>query len=141
MTSSTWDTGAAASGRSAAAASTSAARSPRNRRGKLLWLRLTVAVVVTVVMAFPLYWMILTAFSTRADLYAPGLQLWPQHPTIQNFVRPFQEFPVWRWFGNSLLVAVVVTVITVFCNLLAGYAFAKLRFRGGTRCSWCCCRR
>lgn len=130
MTSSTWDTGAAASGRSAAAATTTATRSPRKRREKLLWLRLTVAVIVTVVMAFPLYWMLLTAFSTRADLYAPGLHLWPQHFTLQNFVRPFAEFPVWRWFANSLLVSVVVTVITVVCNLLAGYAFAKLKFRG-----------
>lgn len=127
MTSTSWDRGAAAPAARPAAARPSRTRRPR---GRALWLRLVVVLVVTVVMAFPLYWMILTAFSSRADLYAPGLHLWPQHPTLENFVRPFREFPVWRWFGNSLLVAVVVTVITVVCNLLAGYAFAKLRFRG-----------
>ncbi len=99
MTTSTWDTGAAGTA-PAAVAPVAATRSPRKPRSRTLWLRLTVAVIVTVVMAFPLYWMLLTAFSTRADLYAPGLQLWPEHFTIQNFVRPFQEFPVWRWFGE-----------------------------------------
>ncbi len=105
-------------------------RAPKPKHGRLLWLRLTAAIVITVVMAFPLYWMLLTAFSTRADLYAPGLHLWPRHLTLDNFVQPFEAFPVWRWFGNSLFIAVIVTVITVVCNLLAGYAFAKLRFRG-----------
>ena len=37
---------------------------------------------------------------------------------------------MWRWFLNSTIITVAVTVITVICNLLAGYAFAKLRFRG-----------
>jgi ABC-type glycerol-3-phosphate transport system permease component len=89
-----------------------------------------VAIVITIVMAFPLYWMLVTAFSTRADLYAPGLHLWPRHLTFGNFVQPFRDFPVWRWFGNSLFITVMTTIITVVCNLLAGYAFAKIRFRG-----------
>jgi multiple sugar transport system permease protein len=105
-------------------------RAARRKRGRLLWLRILVAVIITVVMAFPLYWMLLTAFSTRADMYAPGLHLWPRHFTFDNFVQPFEAFPVWRWFGNSLFITVVVTAITVVCNLLAGYAFAKLRFKG-----------
>ncbi|MFZ7088850.1 carbohydrate ABC transporter permease [Curtobacterium sp. RRHDQ10] len=130
MTTTTWATGDAdASPSRAASAGRTGGRPPRGHT-KLLWLRITAAVVVSIVMAFPLYWMLLTAFSTRADLYAPGLHLWPQHITIQNFVRPFSEFPIWRWFANSLVISVVVTIITVVCNLLAGYAFAKLPFRG-----------
>ncbi len=104
----------------------------RRPRGRLLWLRVTAAVVISLIMFFPLYWMLLTAFSPRSELYAPGLRWWPHHFTLDNFVQPFQRFPVAAWFRNSLLVTAAVTVITVVVNLLAGYAFAKLRFRGRT---------
>lgn len=101
---------------------------PATRRGTAA--RLVVAVVACLVMAFPLYWMVVTAFSTRADLYAPGLQLWPRNPTLENFRTPLTEFPVGTWLRNSLLTAAGITAVTVAVNLLAGYAFAKLPFRG-----------
>jgi ABC-type glycerol-3-phosphate transport system permease component len=81
-------------------------------------------------MFFPLYWMLLTAFSTRRDLYASGLHWWPQHFTLDNFRNPVNQFPVKKWFWNSLVIAVLTTVLSVTVNLLAGYAFAKMRFRG-----------
>lgn len=103
------------------------------RRSSGRWgtaLRTVTAVLICLVMFFPLYWMVLTAFSTKADLYAPGLSLWPQHFTWDNFSLPIRQFPVWTWFRNSLVIALLVTGITVTVNLLAGYAFAKLPFRG-----------
>jgi ABC-type glycerol-3-phosphate transport system permease component len=102
----------------------------RRRRGKFLWVRVTAAVLISLVMFFPVYWMLVTAFSQRDDLYAPGLHLWPQHFTWGNFAGPIERFPVWTWFQNSAVIAVAVTIITVVVNLLAGYAFAKLPFRG-----------
>ena len=102
----------------------------RKSHGKFLGLRLAAAIIISLVMFFPLYWMITTAFSTRADLYAPGLHLWPEHFTLSNFIDPIVRFPVWKWFQNSLAIATLTTIITVICNLLAGYAFAKLKFRG-----------
>ncbi|SHF55137.1 multiple sugar transport system permease protein/alpha-1,4-digalacturonate transport system permease protein [Jatrophihabitans endophyticus] len=101
-----------------------------SRRGRFFVPRLILAVLATLVILFPLYWMVVTALSTQKDLYSPGLHLWPQHLTWSNFSQPVHDFPVWTWFRNSTLIAVAVTAITVSCNLLAGYAFAKLRFRG-----------
>ena len=109
-----------------------AARARGRRRGGWFAVRVVVAVLVTLVMAFPLYWMIVTAFSNRADVYAPGLHLWPQRPTLENFTTPLQAFPVGTWVRNSLGIALLVTAITTSVNLLAGYAFAKMPFRGRT---------
>ncbi len=102
----------------------------RSRKGRLVGVRVTAAVLISLVMFFPIYWMLVTAFSTRDDLYAPGLHLWPQHFTMGNFSTPIERFPVWTWVLNSSIIAVAVTVITVAVNLLAGYAFAKVPFRG-----------
>jgi multiple sugar transport system permease protein len=101
-----------------------------SRRGQLYALRLAAAVVCSLVLLFPLYWMVVVAFSPRQELLSPALRLWPQQFTLENFDRIFASFPVATWFGNSVAIALVVTVLTVAVNLLAGYAFAQLRFPG-----------
>ena len=102
----------------------------RRNRGRFYHLRLVLAILVTLVMVFPVYWMVITSLQPQADVFRPGLHWWPQHFTFDNFTTPFHMFPVGRWFLNSTIITVSVTAITVVCNLLAGYAFAKLRFRG-----------
>ena len=94
--------------------------------------RLVAAVVVSLVVLFPLYWMVAVALSSRRDLFSGATRLWPKALTLQNFDRVFQDYPVTSWFGNSLAIALVTMVITVVANVLAGYAFAILRFRGRT---------
>ncbi len=105
-------------------------RLQRDRR--MLALRLGIALVISVIILFPLYWMVVVAFSTRADLLGGALRLWPSEFTLENFTRVFQSFPVATWFGNSTAIALVVAVITVSINILGGYAFARLKFRGST---------
>lgn len=110
-----------------------AAVAPRPRRRDVATaLRVVLAIAITLVVFFPLYWMVVTAFSTQSDAYAPGLHLWPQHMTLDNFTTPLREFPVLRWLRNSVVIALLVTAITTVVNLLAGYAFAKMPFRGSS---------
>ena len=102
----------------------------RRRDRRLLVVRVVVAVVVALVVLFPLYWMVVVAFSTRADLLGGALRFWPSALTTENFRRVFDSFPVVTWFGNSAAIALVVALISVTVNVLGGYAFARLRFRG-----------
>ncbi|WP_298891250.1 carbohydrate ABC transporter permease [uncultured Serinicoccus sp.] len=100
------------------------------RRRSAAGLRLLGALVAAAVILFPLYWMVVVAFSTRSSLSGGGLRLWPEQATLDNFRRVFDSFPVLTWFGNSVAIALVTSVIIVLVNLLAGYAFAHLRFPG-----------
>lgn len=79
---------------------------------------------------FPLYWMLVVAFSPRGEVFEPGLRFWPSTLTLDNFTAVFSRYPVVTWFGNSVVIGAFVTAFTVVVNLLAGYAFARLRFRG-----------
>ncbi|WP_105031063.1 carbohydrate ABC transporter permease [Arthrobacter ruber] len=92
--------------------------------------RLVTAVVVGLVMMFPLYWMITIAFSPSADVVSRELHIWPSEWTLENFRTIFGNFPTVTWFGNSVVVTAIITALTVSVNLLAGYAFAKLDFKG-----------
>lgn len=108
------------------------ARGPRKvRRGRLgVVVRTLIAIVIAVVIIFPLYWMLVVALSTRADLLGGTLRLIPTSLTTANFARVFSQFPVATWFSNSIAIAISVSILTVVLNTLAGYAFAHLRFRG-----------
>ncbi len=103
-----------------------------SRHGSFFALRLSVAIAASLALVFPLYWMVVVAFSPRQELLSPEIRLWPQQWTLDNFNRIFASFPVLTWFGNSLAIAIVVTAITVAVNLLTGYAFAHLRFPGSS---------
>ncbi len=107
-------------------------RLARARRGPLWGLRLGVAIAASVVLLFPLYWMLVVALSPREELLTTEVRLWPQRFTLENVQRVFDSFPVVTWFGNSLAIVVVTTVITVAASLLAGFAFAHLRIPGGS---------
>lgn len=108
-------------------------QSGRRRPGRrLLIVRLLIAIVISIIVLFPLYWMVVVAFSTRADLLGGALRLWPSTFTLDNFTRVLTAFPVATWFGNSTAIALVVSVITVTINILGGYAFARLKFRGSS---------
>ncbi|SFR71361.1 carbohydrate ABC transporter membrane protein 2, CUT1 family [Agromyces sp. CF514] len=98
------------------------------RRG-IVW-RTLIATLVAIIVLFPLYWMVVVAFSPRGEVFEPGLRFWPSTWTFENFDKVFAQYPVATWFGNSVVIGVFVTAFTVVVNLLAGYAFARLKFRG-----------
>lgn len=94
------------------------------------WMRFAFVAAVCLFMTFPLYCMVIVAFTPKSELFDGGTHLWPDRFTVANFTALFADFPVGTWLVNSVSVAVVTTVLSVTVNLLAGYAFAKLRFAG-----------
>ncbi|MGO1487487.1 MAG: carbohydrate ABC transporter permease [Arachnia sp.] len=105
-------------------------RVQRTRAGLIA--RTALAIIVSLILVFPLYWMVVVALSTRSELLGGQLRLWPRELTFSNFERVFAAFPVGTWFSNSVAISLVTALIIVVFNLLAGYAFAHLRFRGAT---------
>ena len=112
-----------------------AKRLQRRRRNSLgdrkgIVLRTIIAVIVCAIVIFPLYWMLVMAFSPRGEVFSSELRFWPSEITFDNFNRIFERHNVFQWFQNSVVIGLFVTALTVFVNLLAGYAFARMQFRG-----------
>jgi multiple sugar transport system permease protein len=84
-------------------------------------------------MAAPLLWMALSAFKTKKDLTASPPVWLPSQWTLSNFSELLDQLDMPRYFMNSLIVAVLVTVCNLlFCSMV-GYALAKLDFTGRSR--------
>jgi multiple sugar transport system permease protein len=76
----------------------------------------------------PFFFLLVTAFThTYVEQVAIGKLA---HPTLANFRDIFSQTPFGKWLVNSLVVAAATTVLVLFVDSLAGYAFAKKKFAG-----------
>ncbi|WP_440071903.1 carbohydrate ABC transporter permease [Streptosporangium sp. OZ121] len=89
-----------------------------------------VLVFFSLVFLYPFVIQVANAFKTEPDAAASPLSPIPDPVTTAGFERVFVDTGMPLWLGNSLLVTVVITVGRVFLDSLAGYALARLRFRG-----------
>lgn len=92
-----------------------------------IWLALAAGAAV---MMFPVYWMLATALRPREELFAPDVGLIPSALVWANYADALARMPFFGWAFNTGVILVFAVVITVFINLLCGYAFAKFRFAG-----------
>lgn len=102
-------------------------RSAAARAGSGLRALATLGVLFLVL--FPIAWMALTAFKPERDVFSPSVFF---EPTLQNFREIIGGHnDLTGAIGNSVVVAVATTLVSVPFSLLAAYAFARYRFRGG----------
>ena len=94
------------------------------------WGTYTVITLVTIVSVFPLYYTIVMASHTNAEMAASTPPLLPTNSLWSNMGKALELAPLNKGLVNSLIVSGAVTLGTVALCTLAGFAFAKLRFRG-----------
>jgi arabinogalactan oligomer/maltooligosaccharide transport system permease protein len=84
---------------------------------------------------FPILWIVSTSFKNQFDVFSTEIQLIPPEPTLENYEALFDPGSAaggyfWNWFGNSLLIAVLTTLLSVFMAATAAYALSRYRFFG-----------
>jgi ABC-type glycerol-3-phosphate transport system permease component len=101
----------------------SARRSPR-RRALLTLVNLALAVVILL----PFFWMVSVSLKPSTEPFAIPARLWPQNPTLENYVTAFR--PEFRaYFVNSVVVSAATVLVTVTLALFAAYAFTRSQLR------------
>jgi multiple sugar transport system permease protein len=81
-------------------------------------------------MVLPFLWMVSTSLKSENEAFAWPPQLIPQTVRWQNYPEAWHTAPFARFFFNSVVVSLTVTTVSLLLSTLAGYAFAKYRFRG-----------
>ena len=100
-------------------------RRAERRNRILLW----VAVVAIMLFClFPFYWLVNTSLKTGPDL--SSADIFPPNPTLDNYASIFEDSNFTTALRNSVIVAGVTTVLALAIGSFAGYALARLRFRG-----------
>lgn len=87
-------------------------------------------VIAAIVTLMPFVWMVSSSLMPRHEIFAPGFRLFPSNPTIVNYAEALREAPLLRFLLNGVIVTVSILLLQLLTILPAGYAFARLHFRG-----------
>lgn len=100
----------------------------KKRRGTVCFY--LIAIVLAVLAMIPFLWMLSTSLKSRGALMSIPIEWIPQEPTLDAYIKVFSKFPFAKTIGNSLLISVSYTLITLPSSSMAAFAFAKLKFPG-----------
>ncbi|WP_410634441.1 carbohydrate ABC transporter permease [Amycolatopsis sp. cmx-4-83] len=91
-----------------------------------------VTIVIAGLIAFPLYWMLLSAVKPPGEIQSANPKPWTFSPSFDSFSRVLTVSGFGRFFLNSLLVALVVVVLSLLLSFLSAVALTRFSFKGRT---------
>jgi multiple sugar transport system permease protein len=104
----------------------------RTSRGSRLWRVLLVlaGIAVSAAMLLPVVWMFLTSIKPERDIVSFPPTLWPRELTFEHFADIWTAIPFGQLYLNTFIFAGTVTVVSLLLDSMAGYALARLPFKG-----------
>jgi len=99
----------------------------RKIKRTLVYAFLIVGLIITLM---PFFWMLSTSLKVKSGIFSMPPQWIPKEITFSHYIKLFTQANFFRFFLNSFIIAISVTVSSTFINSLAGFAFAKYRFPG-----------
>lgn len=114
--------------RSQARAIAQAERPPQKKL--LQGIAFLVLLIAAIIWIIPLAWAVDTALKPESETTTVPLSWIPSHFTLDAFVKVLTAGDIVRWYVNSAITSIIITVVTVLLASLAAYAFSTIRFRG-----------
>ncbi|MGV8845052.1 carbohydrate ABC transporter permease [Tessaracoccus sp.] len=105
-------------------------REGRRKAGTRMLVVHTILILGSLMMIFPFFWQVVTAFKTYGGSIAVPPQFIPDPWDFTNFATVFERLPFGQMFFNSVVLTIGRTVGQVVLCTMAGYAFARIPFRG-----------
>ncbi|AJZ85385.1 sugar ABC transporter permease [Streptomyces antimycoticus] len=104
------------------------------RRGPLASVGLhTTLVIASAVAVFPPLWLVVTSFKPKSEAFSTDVV---KDPTLGNYRHVLGDTEFLTWFGNSLFIVVITTILGVFIAATTGYAVSRFRFPGMRPLMW-----
>ncbi|QKW21496.1 carbohydrate ABC transporter permease [Kitasatospora sp. NA04385] len=100
------------------------------RSGVMTWIWNGIALFFALVMAFPIYWMIITTFKTNKDLISQDPTFWPSSFSLDSYKTIFDDASFLPAMRSTLILTLGSVVLGVAIGFLAAVAVARFNFRG-----------
>ncbi|NQX17199.1 carbohydrate ABC transporter permease [Rathayibacter sp. VKM Ac-2857] len=107
---------------------TEAGRSPARKAGRLLGY--AVMIIAAAALLLPFFWMITSSVKTPNEVFSVPVKWFPETWVWSNYVQIWTQSGMLTWIRNTLLLAVVVTILQVVTGSFAAYGFSRMRFPG-----------
>ncbi len=93
-------------------------------------IRFLLALTITVIMIFPLFWMLSTSLKTETEVMGSQLVFWPEKMRFENFTYVIEKVPFFRYMLNTAVVTAMQMASELLLGIMAAYAFSKGKFHG-----------
>ena len=103
-------------------------QSQRNQSRIAMVAKIILAIFVLTFALFPIIWTISAAFNPSGGI--SGQQLIPRNPTLNHFRTIINDEPFFTWMWNSIRIATISSILSVFITTFAAFSFSRFRFRG-----------
>lgn len=97
------------------------------------WRRILRYVLLTLLMfvvIFPFIWLVLSSFKAEKDILNYPPRLFASSYTVAQYTKVMTAIPIWNYVKNTVIFAGTVALVSVFIDAMAGYAFARIKFKG-----------
>ena len=85
--------------------------------------------VFSVIMMYPMAWMLVTSFKSNADIHKNKAKFFPAEWTVEGYRSASEKAPIGDWLVNSIVITAVITFAVILTSTLIGYVFAKYEFK------------
>ncbi len=92
-------------------------------------IRHTVLTIISLIMVFPMLWMVLGSVKTSKEAMDPTM-IFPNIIHLENIIEVFNNSPLMKYVANSLIVALITTAIQIVTGAMLAYAFSFIKFKG-----------
>lgn len=91
-----------------------------------------IALIVLVILLFPLYWIIVTSLKTEKEIFQIPPTFWPEAINLNSYAAQVEtgDFNMFQSFGNSFLISIGAMLVAVVLAVPASYGIARYRFKG-----------
>lgn len=87
-------------------------------------------ILITFVILLPIVWIISSSFTDKRFLYTTPVHYLPVDATLENYKLLFHVMDIGSMAMNTLAIAVISIVVTIFVSFVAGYGFVRVKFKG-----------
>lgn len=108
------------------------AKAFKNRQTAATWLGYGAMVCVLIIVGVPLFWILITSFKARPDIYTQPAVYWPRSWHPENYREATTLLPFWTFLRNSLIVTLIISAVKFVLGVLSAYGLVFLRFPGKT---------
>ena len=118
------------------------ANTPKNRirrsTGDIIFdvINISLIVLITLIMIYPMWYVIIVSFATPEEAVAGQLYFWPKGFTWEAYQKVFAEKKIWIGYGNTIIYTIAHTLYTLALTIPAAYALSKKKMPGRVAITW-----
>ncbi len=106
----------------------------KRKKKIVLCVQYTLAIIVTLIVVFPLYWMISSSVKSQEEILLLTPTLWPHEIHLENYTNVFNRVNFGKYYYNTIVMTAGILGSQIITGVFAAYGFSKGKFKGQNAC-------